>query len=451
MLAAISPLAALRRDVARDPAALARIAAETISRANSNASHNTYLHFSPEALREEASRLERSVLNSALRPPLCGIPISLKDCFDLAGTVTTCGSRFYAETTPPARTDSAMGKTLRHAGALITGKTHLHPLAYGITGQNPEFGDCLQPRDPTLLTGGSSSGAAASVQEGSALAAIGTDTGGSIRVPAALCGLTGYRASHSLAYGAGARPDTTEGLWQGGAHLAWSFDTIGFLLRDPRDAAPIAEALFAVPRATPPESPRLGFVDEVFLDDATPEVLEAYRGWRRHLATLVASSEAFDPSGRWAESREIFAGIQAAEAATIHAGNFHHFEPSIARRLETGALSTQAEIHDFHRRRSLFRLSIEALQERFDFIILPAAPVHELKAADDQSETRGRILRYTTPFSLSGSPVVSLPGELLGAPRGTGIQLAAAPGRDGMLLAFAAQIAESLVTTAGTT
>ena len=84
---------------------------------------------------------------------------------------------------------------LRAAGAVIVGKTHLHPLAYGITGENPEFGDCVQPRDSGALTGGSSSGAAASVQEGSAVAAIGTDTGGSIRAPAALCGLAGYRAT----------------------------------------------------------------------------------------------------------------------------------------------------------------------------------------------------------------------------------------------------------------
>jgi aspartyl-tRNA(Asn)/glutamyl-tRNA(Gln) amidotransferase subunit A len=87
---------------------------------------------------------------------------------------------------------------------------------------------------------------------------------------------------------------------------------------------------------------------------------------------------------------------------------------------------------------------MHALHQRFDFLILPAAPVHQLKAADDQSETRAHILRYTTPFSLSGTPVISLPGELLGAPLGTGLQLAAAPGRDAILLAYAAQIAQSL-------
>jgi Asp-tRNA(Asn)/Glu-tRNA(Gln) amidotransferase A subunit family amidase len=283
------------------------------------------------------------------------------------------------------------------------------------------------------------------VQEDSALAAIGTDTGGSIRVPAALCGLTGYRASHSLAYAPGPWRHSPEGLWQGGAHLAKTFDTVGFLLRDPRDAAPIAKALFGVPVSDPPAPPRIGFVDEAFLQDATPEVLTAYRTWRRHLIPLAAFLEPFNPTTRWADSREIFGGIQSSEAASVHTGNFDHFEPSIAERLHAGASFTVADIAELHRRLKLFRAYMDYLHQHFDAIILPAAPVHELNAAEDQSEIRARILRYTTPFSLSGSPVISLPGEILGAPRGTGVQLAAAPGRDSILLAYAAQIGQSLI------
>ena len=115
-------------------------------------------------------------------------------------------------------------------------------LAYGITGENRDYGDCVQPADPTSLTGGSSSGSAAAIQEGSAVAAIGTDTGGSIRAPAALCGLAGYRASLGL------------GDWRGGAHLAESFDTIGWLCRDLRDLPRLAQALFTLPQ--PPTSPK---------------------------------------------------------------------------------------------------------------------------------------------------------------------------------------------------
>src|SRR5258706_16451889 len=140
----------------------------------------------------------------------------MKDCFDLEGFRTTAGTRFYAEKNEIAREDSAVAKRLRAQGAVITGKTNLHPLAYGITGENRDFGDCLQPANPNLLTGGSTSGGAASVQEGSAVAAIGTHTGGSIRVPAALCGPAGDRASICLAWG--------RELWRGGIHIARAFD-----------------------------------------------------------------------------------------------------------------------------------------------------------------------------------------------------------------------------------
>jgi Asp-tRNA(Asn)/Glu-tRNA(Gln) amidotransferase A subunit family amidase len=362
----------------------------------------------------------------------------------MAGTVTTCGSRFYAETTPRAAHDSAMAHVLRGAGALITGKTHLHPLAYGITGQNPDFGDCLQPRDANLLTGGSSSGAAASVQEGSALAAIGTDTGGSIRVPAALCGLTGFRASQPLAYGPGPWRHSAEGLWEGARHLAKSFDTPGFFVRDPRDAAPIAKALFGIPLAATPHAPRIGTIHEAFLHDATPDVLTAFNAWRRKLVPSAAFLESFNPTS-WSQSQEIFAGIQASEAAALHTGHFDQFEPAIAQRLHWGAAFTPADLQDFRRRLDIFRTHSAHFFRQFDLLMLPAAPVNKLFADQDQSDTRQRILRYTTPFSLAGVPVLTLPGELIGAPFGTGIQLAAAPGKDAALLAFAAQLTKSLL------
>ncbi len=155
---------------------------------------------------------------------------------------TTCGSRFYAEKNGIARNDSTVAARLRQAGAVIMGKTHLHQLAYGITGENSDYGDCVQPRNAQWLTGGSSSGSAASVQEGSSVAAIGTDTGGSIRVPAALCGLAGYRSSLGLG---GAQ------AWEGGTHLAESFDTLGWLFRDLRDGPALAAALFGLDRSRP--------------------------------------------------------------------------------------------------------------------------------------------------------------------------------------------------------
>jgi Asp-tRNA(Asn)/Glu-tRNA(Gln) amidotransferase A subunit family amidase len=427
MLQPISPLTQLRQALATGAAT--GVATECIARANANASRNTYVHLDAEALLAEARDLDPAA-------PLYGIPISLKDCFDLAGTVTTAGSRFYADHNPPATADSAIAHAIKAAGALIPGKTHLHPLAYGITGQNPEYGDCLQPRDATLLTGGSSSGAAASVQEGSALAAIGTDTGGSIRVPAALCGIAGYRASHSA----------SQPFWPGGHHLAPTFDTVGFFVRDPRDLAPIAHALFNIPIVPAPQ-PRIAFVAESWLPGATPEVLAAYAAWRAALTPLAAGVVSIQPEF-WRQSWDIFSPIQAHEAAQIHAVHAAYFEPSIAERLRWGASISPAEIAVLHLQLREFRAKMDELFERFDLLMLPASPVHRLLADQDQSQARANILRYTTPFSLTGVPVISLPGELLGAPLGTGVQIAAAPGKDAALLAFAAEVGQTLVHSA---
>ena len=430
MLQAISPLGQLRSALRDGITTPIGTAAECIACANASRSRNTYLHFDTSALLSRAELLKGG--------PLYGAPISLKDCFDFAGTVTTCGSRFYARQNAVATEDSTIAKALRKSGALITGKTHLHPLAYGITGQNPEYGDCLQPRDARLLTGGSSSGAAASVQEGSALAAIGTDTGGSIRVPAALCGLVGYRASHALA-----RQEEPD-LWAGASNLAPSFDTPGFLARDPRDLATLASALFGVPPIRHVERPRIGFVHEPFLVDANSDVMQAYTLWRGQLAQHAASVELFDPES-WSASREIFAGIQASEAAAIHAGNFDQFEPAITQRLHWGASLRESEVAELRQRLADFRVCIARLFAQYDLLALPCAPVNRLFAAADQSQTRAAILRYTTPFSLAGLPVVALPGEMIGGAFGTGIQIAAAAGEDASLLAFAGSVAQHLV------
>jgi aspartyl-tRNA(Asn)/glutamyl-tRNA(Gln) amidotransferase subunit A len=443
MLERHSPLTKLLTKLASGATTPAEVAATSVRCANGNASHNTYLHFSEEELLEQAHSLSHRFPNATSRPALVGVPISLKDCFDLAGTVTTAGTKFYAQHNPPATTDSAIAARLRASGALITGKTHLHPLAYGITGQNPDYGDCLQQRDASLLTGGSSSGAAASVQEGSALAAIGTDTGGSVRVPAALCGLAGYRASHSLAYAPGPWPATPRGLWAGAAHLAPSFDTIGLLLRDPRDAAPIAHMLFGVPFAAIPKDPRIGYASAAFLHDCDAGFLAAFNGWQERMTHAGASLAPIDTTA-WSGTQDIFVGIQAHEAAALHRGHYDEFEPTIAQRLHWGASLTETDLAPLQQRLVQFRVSMAALFASFDFLMLPCAPVSRLVAAQDQSSARQRILRYTTPFSLTRLPAITLPGEIIDAPFGTGVQIAAAPGNDAALLAYAATLAQEI-------
>jgi Asp-tRNA(Asn)/Glu-tRNA(Gln) amidotransferase A subunit family amidase len=402
-------------------------AEEAFARANSNAGHNVFLAMDKERTLAEAEALTTRFPQAQQRPLLYGVPVAIKDCFDAAGYPTTAGSRFYAEKNGIAQADSFVAARLREAGAVIMGKTHLHQIAYGITGENPDYGDCVQPRDPRALTGGSSSGSAASVQEGSAVAAIGTDTGGSIRVPAALCGLAGYRSTLQLC-----GPQT----WDGGLHLAQSFDTIGWLFRDLRDGPALAAALLNVPQAPVPQEVTIGVVGGSYLDDCEPAVLDVYHAKQEALRRTGATLEVFEPDF-WADTRDIFFPLQAHEAAAIHHGNFAHFERSIAERLAWGESLPATEIASLRQRHDAFRERMDRLFKQYDFVILPCAPVSTLAAGADHSAARQRILRYTSPGSLAGVPVVALTAP------GGGVQLMAARGADAPLLAFAATLGDN--------
>jgi Asp-tRNA(Asn)/Glu-tRNA(Gln) amidotransferase A subunit family amidase len=429
----LTALQELRKELASGARTPRSVAEEALSHANSNKGRNVYISLDAERTLREADALPK-LFPSAPKPLLYGLPVSIKDCFEVAGFRTTMGSSFYANLNGMAAEDSAVAARLRAQGAMIIGKTNLHELAYGITGENRAYGNCLQPNDEHSFTGGSSSGAAASVQEGSAVAAIGTDTGGSIRVPTALCGEAGYRASIELAH--------ERGLWRGGIHLAPSFDTLGWLFRDVRDAPLLAEALFGIQAPAQAEMKvRVGCVGPEFLDDCELDVLDGFEEWKQEMreqgGEIVAIETKF-----WNEAMAIFAPVQAHEAAGFHGpktGNdFSHFESSIAERLTWGASIPEVEVKRRREQLAVFRTKLDTLLQQCDFAILPCAPMGRLVAGADHSRTRVRILRYTAPMSLAGVPVVTLPARA-----GAGVQLAAARGKDARLLAYAAQLAEN--------
>jgi aspartyl-tRNA(Asn)/glutamyl-tRNA(Gln) amidotransferase subunit A len=433
-LPARGPVQQLAEQLARGDVTPLAATEAALARANSNAAHNVYIALDAERIRQEADTLPQRFPH-ADKPPLYGVPVSIKDCFDVAGFPTTLGSRFYAERNGAAREDSAVAARLREQGALIIGKTHMHPLAFGITGENPDYGDCLQPSDAQRLTGGSSSGAAASVQEQSALAAIGTDTGGSVRVPATLCGLAGYRASLELAH--------QKKLWRGGVHLAPSFDTLGWLFQDLRDAPLLAEALFDLhsPDATEAR-PRIGCVSDEFLHDCDQQARAAFAEWKEkltdHGATIIPAD-----TGYWDEALEIYTAITAHEAAAIHGpktdGDFSHFPAPIAQRLAWGASISSDQIALFRSRHLRFRERAESQLRQFHFFLAPCAALHQLAAGADHTKSRPAILRYATPMSLVGAPVVTLPTAT-----GAGVQLIAPRNADARLLAYAKAIGTRL-------
>jgi Asp-tRNA(Asn)/Glu-tRNA(Gln) amidotransferase A subunit family amidase len=415
-----------REALANGKALPLELAEEALQRANQNAGRNSYLWRESEWTVEEAARVAAMPRTKGGhfgdgRSNLWGVPVSVKDCFDLAGAPTSCGVRFYQDINGIAQHDSWLVEQLRDAGAVITGKTHLHPLAYGITGENPEFGDCEQPGNPGALTGGSSSGGAASILEGSALAAIGTDTGGSIRGPAALCGLAGYRASIG------------RGDWRGAAHLAQSFDTMGWLFRDLEDGPLLADIFVPGKTASTHQFKNFAVVSDEFLHDCEPAIVDGLRHAESELHALGLESARVDVSW-WANAFEIFAPIQAWEAARIHAGHFDKIQPAIRERLEWGTRITDAELAALRERHAEFRARVDGLLKEHELLLLPASPVARLNIGVDNSQARSRILRYTTPFSLAGVPVVTIPATV------GGMQLAAARENDESLLELAARI-----------
>jgi aspartyl-tRNA(Asn)/glutamyl-tRNA(Gln) amidotransferase subunit A len=270
------------------------------------------------------------------------------------------------------------------------------------------------------------------VQEGSALAAIGTDTGGSIRVPAAMCGLAGYRCSLTLSHA-----NDTE-LWHGGHHLAPSFDTIGWLYRDLRDGPLLANALFALPIADAPaiDTLRIGVPSEAWLSDCEPAVIATLHTRIAQLQDLGATVTVFD-AAFFKDAVALFSHIQSAEAAFLHRGNFHHLEFNIVERLTGGAIITGREFDALVFLQKSFQKQMATLFRSFDYLLFPCAPMAAIPAGQnhDRQNIRRYILRYTAPASLAGLPVVALPADH------GGLQLIGPSDSDARLLALSATLA----------
>ncbi|MCX6038002.1 MAG: amidase, partial [Chloroflexi bacterium] len=213
---------------------------------------------------------------------LLGVPVALKDLFETAGVRTTAGSKFFPENIPSQDAEAVL--KLKLAGAVILGKTHLHEIALGVTGVNPHFGVVKNPWEPSRITGGSSSGSAAAVAAGMCLAALGTDTGGSIRIPASLCGVVGLKPTYGRVSTRGVVP------------LSWNLDHVGPLARTVRDAAIMLSVLAGFDPHDPASL-------DVPVDDYLVHLEDGLKGWRVALA-VGEYIEASDP--------EVLAGVQEA-------------------------------------------------------------------------------------------------------------------------------------------
>jgi aspartyl-tRNA(Asn)/glutamyl-tRNA(Gln) amidotransferase subunit A len=354
-----------------------------------------------------------------------GPVVAVKDLVDVRGLPTTGGGRVLPE--EPAAADAPLVANLRLAGGLVIGKTNLHEFAFGVTGDNPHYGPTLNPRDPTRLAGGSSGGSAVAVATGMCDWAVGTDTGGSIRIPASLCGVTGYKPTVGTVDTSGVIP------------ASWTLDSVGSLALDvataalgvemmtgrhdlaPRDVGDTGQFRLAIPR---------GWV--VGLDAGTA------RAWSR----FENAFEQIDFPDREDMARANMK-ISLAEG-----GSFHRrwvetvpekYGPDVLERLQLGLKMPAWEYLEALQDRHRVIQAVAAAMEGWDALLLPAtALVAPLRGAVKMDVVREGMTRFTRPFATTGQPVVTLPIPVEGLP--VGLQVVGHLGRDAQLIRVAASL-----------
>lgn len=337
--------------------------------------------------------------DSVTAGPIDGVPFVVKDLFDVRGLPTRAGSGFLAEIRPPADRDSTLVRAFRAAGASLVGKTHLHEFAYGLTGENPFYGNCANPLDPERTTGGSSSGSAAAVAAGIVPIALGTDTGGSVRVPAAHCGLYGYRHVPGHAWIRDAFP------------LAPSCDTAGWFTAS---AADMVEVLKAILNPSEPT----GALRGVYLDygrlDA--EVRHACRSRAEELIPRNDPGTVHELVASFAGTGDAYSVLTSAEAAAIHAPWLDtmrdRYSPAVWQRIDRGRRWQAAEIREAEATRARLVRTFSAYFQTHDVLLLPAAPSPAPRHEECATYDRTRILDLTAPASLAGLPALTLPLRL---------------------------------------
>ena len=330
---------------------------------------------------------------------LAGVPYLAKDLFDVAGFPTFAGSTFLPEVRADPTSDSAFISAVNAAGGVLAGKTHLHEFAYGITGENPHYGDVEHPRFPDRTTGGSSSGSAAAVAAGVVPFALGTDTGGSIRVPAAFCGLYGFRGAPHQPWIADAFP------------LAPSFDTAGWFTSNADDMSTALGALIGLGTST--RTPRGCYLE---IPGLTPEVATACRTAAARLAPPADNATRNELLRRFAGALDAYNIIVALEASAVHAAwstdYKDRYDPAVWARLNRVHEFTPAQVASADAMLTAVRLAWTSYFLTFDFLILPAVHRPALTKAECTLAQRSRLLALTAPASIGGLPVLTLPVAL---------------------------------------
>jgi aspartyl-tRNA(Asn)/glutamyl-tRNA(Gln) amidotransferase subunit A len=373
--------------------------------------------------------------------PLDGAIVSIKDLFDVAGEVTRAGSKVLADEGKPALDDAVIVRRLRAAGCVIVAKTNMTEFAYSGVGANPHFGTPGNPADRARIPGGSSSGGAVACADGMCEISVGSDTGGSTRLPAALCGIVGYKPSRQRVPTDGAFP------------LSWSLDSVGPLARNVQDCA-YAEAVMAgeAPIAIEPAplmSLRLGVPQGMpldRLDDTVAKDFPAALG-RLEKAGVSLSVEQLPLLDRMVEVNAK-GGVLPAEALAVHrdrlARRAADIDPNIRARLERAVAITAPDYIDMTRTRAALVRAMDARLADLDALVMPTTPIvaplmAEVAQADEFSRRNALLLRNTTMWNFFDCCAISLPLPREGG-LPTGLMLVARNGHDQRLFRIAAAV-----------
>jgi Asp-tRNA(Asn)/Glu-tRNA(Gln) amidotransferase A subunit family amidase len=335
-----------------------------------------------------------------------GTPVAVKDLLDTAGLTTTYGSALFVDHVPAESAEAV--RRLEAAGYAVAGKTNLHEFAYGISSQNEHFGTVPNPAFPGRLAGGSSGGSAAAVAAGDVDLALGTDSAGSIRIPAAWCGVVGFKPSHGLVPVDGCFP------------LAPSWDVVGPI-------AATVEGCEELMRALVPDFPRAARalseleVGVAWLDEAEPDVREGVAAAAEHFPRRRELDLPLAPAGRADFMREV-ADVHRA----LFPGNEEFYGENVRGKIERCLAVTDAEAAAAARENEEFHARFAAACADVDLIVTPSVPCVAPPADSDELNLRIAVTEFTYPFSVLGWPALALPPY---------VQLAAPAGQDALVLA----------------
>jgi aspartyl-tRNA(Asn)/glutamyl-tRNA(Gln) amidotransferase subunit A len=445
----ISEAAELLRQKKISPVELATACLDRIERLNPVL--NAFITVTHESAVAQARVAEDEIQHGRWRGPLHGIPIGLKDLIDTAGVRTTCGSALFADRVPAE--DAYVVQRLKRAGAVLVGKQNLQEFAYGGTSVSSHFGPVHNPWNLKHITGGSSGGSAAAVAAGMCFGSIGTDTGGSVREPAAFCGIVGLKPTYGRVSVRGVFP------------LSWSLDHVGPICRSVKDAALMLEAIAGYDPLDvtcidwPTEEYakglkakadfRIGVVRQPFFTDLDPEI-EVAMNEALEVIRRTTVSEA-RPSGRASielievDLPPVPTAVQAPEVYAVHKDYYANspelYRPWMRERLaQAAAADTGAYVSDRFALERVRRTVNDVFAE-VDILITPTTPVPPItieQASNMSPDPAGELwLRNTRPFNAYGLPTISIPCGFTSAGLPIGLQITGPRFGEGIVLRFA--------------